>query len=151
MKRFFLTLTIFFSLLTSCQASSPAISNDAIAGTYVVTLTEEGLRTAGVNNFFTNDLKNRTWQLEFTKDGVARLSEGTDIGMRLRAEGPFTLSSDEIAFGADTGDYACAKFEIEQGAYQWKLDGDQLILAVTEDECEHRGVIYSTQPWTKQP
>lgn len=130
---------------------SPSISNEAIAGTYLVTLTEQGLTAAGVNNFFTNDLKNRTWQLEFTKDGVARLSEETDIGMRLRAEGPFTLSVDEITFGADTGVYACAEFGIEQGTYGWKLESDQLTLAVTEDECEHRGVIYSTQPWTKQP
>ncbi len=130
--------------------SSPSISNEAIAGTYVVTLTGEQMTTAGANFHTATELKG-TWQLEFTKDGMARFSQETRIGMRLRAEGPFILSADEIVFDSDTGDFACAEFGIEQGTYGWKLEGDQLILTITEDGCEHRGIIYSAQPWIKQP
>jgi len=147
--RFTLCLLVI-ALLIACQPS-PSISNEAIAGTYVVTLTEEGLTAAGIGFRYATEFKDTTWQLEFTNDGVVRFFQENDLGMRVRAEGPFSLSSDEISFGADTGIFACAEFGIEQGTYQWKLEGDQLFLSVMEDKCEHRGIIYSAQPWMKQP
>lgn len=123
---------------------------ESIAGTYVVTLTEDQLTAAGAA-FMLAVASKGTWQLELTNDGIARLSQETDIGMRPRAEGPYSLSADQLILGADTGSYACTKFGVEQGTYQWKLEGDQLNLTAIADECEDRSVLFIVGSWTKQP
>ena len=141
---------LLFIALTACQGT-PSISNEAIAGTYTVTLTPEQLYANGAT-FRTVIESNGTWQLEFAKDGVVRLFHVDNIEMGSRAQAPFTLSTGEIVFGTDYGALSCTNYsDTEQGTYQWKLEGNQLYLSVIEDKCERRAIIYSAQPWTKQP
>ena len=150
MQSHFTICLLFISLLSACQPTT-SISNEAIAGTYNVTLTQEQLYANGATFRNANEF-NGTWRLEFGEDGVVRLFQENNIELGSRTEGPYTLSADEIVFGADTGAISCAKYGVtEQGTYQWKLEGNQLYLSVIEDNCEHRANIYSAQPWTKQP
>jgi hypothetical protein len=134
--------------LTAC--GSNGIAEDAITGRYSVTLTKEQLFDAGASFMLATGAPG-TYQLELTNDGIARLSEATDIGLRLRAEGPYTLFEHEIRFGADRGDYACTKYEVEQSSYKWTLKDGQLSLTVIEDGCEDRRIVFIAQLWVRQP
>jgi hypothetical protein len=141
---------LFTLLLALAACASDGIADDAIAGTYLVTLTKEQLSDAGASFMLATGAPG-TYQLELTNDGIARFSQATDIGLRLRAEGPYTLFEHEIRFGADSGDYACTKYGVEQSSYKWVLKDGQLRLTVIEDDCDDRRFVYITQPWVRQP
>jgi hypothetical protein len=121
-----------------------------IAGIYTVSLTQDDLTAAGVPLMLAVGSAG-TWRLTLTHDGVARLAQVTDIGIRPRAAGPYSLSATELFFGPDEGDYACSKYGVGQGSYTWRLEGDALQLSVIQDECEDRSVVFRALPFLRQP
>jgi hypothetical protein len=137
---------------TPAQVALPESSEDlaAIAGVYVVTLTQEALAAAGVPQMLAIGSEG-TWQLTLTADGLARIAQVTDIGVRSRAEGPYSLTPGELYFGPDAGDYACTQFGVELGSYRWALSGDQLSLTVVDDACDDRRVLFVAGPLTRAP
>ena len=122
---------------------------ESIAGTYEVSLTEDELTAAGAGLMLATGSQG-TWQLELTDDGTARILQESAIGLRPRAEGPYSLTAGEIYFGADTGDYACTNFDVQQGSYAWELTGGQLSLTVLNDDCEDRRILLIVKPLTRQ-
>jgi len=151
MIRLFVITLLLNSGLSGCgPGQATALSPEQVAGTDEVTLTREQRMEAGASSMLAVASEG-VWQLELTSAGDARLAQGTDLGMRLRAAGPYRLYPDMIVFWADTGDYACSQFGVEQGSYGWKLDGGPLSLSLLEDECEDRWVIFVARPWATQP
>jgi hypothetical protein len=137
------TATAAPATATAAQPALPTSSADLaeLAGVYTISLTQEQLLAAGVPQMLAIGSQG-TWQLTLTADGMAQIAQVTDIGVRARAEGPYSLSPSELFFGPDTGDYACSGFGVGQGSYRWSLAGDQLTLEMLEDECEDRSVLF---------
>ena len=86
MQSHFTICLLFISLLSACQPTT-SISNEAIVGTYNVTLTQEQMYANGATFRNANEF-NGTWQLEFGEDGVVRLFQETQYRVRFAKEDP---------------------------------------------------------------
>ena len=135
-------------ILSACGVASVE-SNDVIAGTYTVTVTQERVFELGGNQTLAAIIGAGSWQLELTEDGTSRLSFQNDIGLSLNEEGPYHLSGDKIIFETQTGEHAC-RVPGAQGIYNWKIDNGQLILTAIEDECDRKYLLIA-EPWSRQP
>lgn len=125
---------------TSSPGASPA-PNDAIAGSYTVTLlaSDPGVATGDL------DLTG-TWSMTLLPSGEMELAPPPDFEGS-RAEG-HTFRLDGSTFRTDLyfNDY-CSTV----GTYTWTAASDTLLLAVAEDGCQLRATLLATRAWDLAP
>jgi hypothetical protein len=136
--------------LIAVACAPPAVPPETIAGTYTVTLTKDGLLDAGAGPVATA-LDGSEWIWEISSDGLYKVSEVTDIGVRPRSEGAFELTADRFVLLEDAGEMTCSEGGVDRGTYSWELSGEQLTFALVEDECQDRVYIMTAMPWVRTP
>ena len=125
-------------------ASSPGsslITNDAVSGTYTVTLlaSDPGVTTGEV------DLAG-SWSITLLASGLMELAppaafEGS------RAEGhSYSLDDGTLRTDLWFNDY-CSTV----GTYTWTLAPETLLLAVADDSCNLRATLLATRAWDRAP
>jgi hypothetical protein len=111
---------------------------EEIAGTYVVTLSNEDARVQE------HGLAGR-YTMRLLPDGVMLLSVPAGFG----GEGPspsgisFRLSGNQFTTNAFVN-FTCPG---SVGAYRWQLEGSRLIFTPLQEDCEIRRILFSSQPW----
>lgn len=71
------------------------------------------------------------WEVVFADQGRFRVTRNGETAV----EGEYATTADHIVFSNEKGPDACGA---ETGAYDWRRDGDTLILAAVDEPCEGR-------------
>lgn len=110
------------------------------AGVYELKLADAdlpGLMDPGTRNAIAG-----SWEMS-VEPGIARVRlNGHEV-----VDLPFTVQGNEVAFGEDSGQYACHS----PSRYAFESTATALRFTKVEDGCDGRAVLLTVRPWTKRP
>jgi len=133
--RWVATLMVLGLVLAACQAK-PAYPS----GEFATTLAEADVPSAVPAEFV--PLLVGGWSVRFEEGGQANiLKEGQVV-----AQGSYLVNADELAFGEDTGPMSCSADGVNEGKYQWQLEGDTLTFTAVADDCLGRYLVLTSHP-----
>jgi hypothetical protein len=116
------------------------VISSPLLGTYTTKIDKQDIRH---DPSFASDMG--TWTIVFRADGTFTIT--SHIGVA--TQGRYQVTSNQLTYVQDALCAGGVVAHAQSSTYTWRLQGEQLFLASTSDQCADRELIDTAHPWLK--